>query len=78
MLLLEPALHDELVAAVYGAAGPQLREQEGQQVLRLPVKHLRDLGEVREGSLLGAHPHNLEESRRVKSLVSRRRGVTRV
>ena len=31
----EVTLHDELVGAVDGAAGAELREQEGEQVLRL-------------------------------------------
>ena len=33
VLLLEPSLHDKLVVAVNSAAGTQLSEQEGQQVL---------------------------------------------
>ena len=60
MLLLEPALHDELVVAVDGAAGAQLGKQEGQQVLRLTMQHLGNLGEVGEGGLLCAHTDHLK------------------
>ena len=59
MFLLEASLHDELVGAVDGPAGPELGEQEGEQMLRLPVKHLGDLGEISERGLLGAHAHHL-------------------
>ncbi len=38
VLLLEPALDDELVVAVDGAHRAQLGEQEGQQMLRLPMQ----------------------------------------
>ena len=44
MLLLEAALEDELVVAVDGRARrAQLGRQEGQQVLRLPVKPASNL-----------------------------------
>ena len=59
MLLLEPALDDELVVSVDGPHRPQLGEEEGEQVLGLPVQHLGHLGEVDEGGLLGADAHNL-------------------
>ncbi len=38
VLLLEAALDDELVVSVDGAHGAQLGEEEGQQVLRLPMQ----------------------------------------
>lgn len=53
VLLLEPALHDELVVAVDGADRSQLGRQEGQQMLGLTVKpeagRKRKLEKVRVG-----------------------------
>ena len=48
LLLLEAALEDQRVAAVEGAAGAELGEQEAEYVVGLPVHHLADLDKVDE------------------------------
>jgi len=62
VFLLESTFHNKLITSVNSPAGPQLREQEGQQVLGLSVEHLRDLSEVCKCSFLAAHSYNLRWS----------------
>lgn len=62
VFLLEPALDDQLVAAVYGSARSQLSKQEHEQVLGLSVQHLGNLVEVCKRCLLTPDPHDLEMS----------------
>ena len=61
MLLLEPSLHDQLIAAVNSATGTQLSKQEGQQMLGLTMQHLRNLSEVGESGFLRANTDNLKQ-----------------
>merc|ERR1719234_2101057 len=57
--LLESPFHDELVAAINGAAGTQLSKEEGEQMLGLPVEHLSNFREVGKCSFLASHSHHL-------------------
>merc|ERR1719264_104542 len=62
MLLLKSPFHDKLVAAINGTTCSQLRKEESEQMLRLPVEHLGDFGEVGKRSFLASNSHHLWRS----------------
>ena len=59
VFLLEPALNDQLIAAIDGSTGSQLSKQEEKQMLGLSVQHLSDLVEVCKRRLLAPDPRDL-------------------
>merc|ERR1719264_866411 len=62
MLLLNSPFHDELVAAINCTTCSQLSKEESEQMLGLPVEHLRNFGEIGECSFLASNSHYLWRS----------------
>lgn len=71
LLGLETALDDQLLVTVHGATGTQLGQQEIEQMLGQAMQGFRNVHEVGEGGLLGAHAQHLRRSHHKLGLPAR-------